>query len=545
MLIYGGVNSVYVLKEDRGQTPEYALPCSLVNKEASLGKTMQTDFLSSGKRIRLGIWGLGRGGNFIDSARALGIDVVAGCDYNEHMRRNFAATCPDAFVTDDEDAFLAQDFDAVLVATWFPAHAKDSIKALRAGKHVMCEVTSFMTPAEGVALVEAVESSGKVYNLLENYPFSKENQYARKLWQEGFFGDFIYGEYDYNHDCRTLSYTYIDGVPVNPGWEAHNWRSWLPAHYYCTHSLGPVMRITGLRPVSVVAHPVGVAVPGRFPRGGYNEGTLTPSLFRMSNGGVMRNLMGEGTGDTHARRLWGTRASYDFTHDPEIRVGCSGHGRILHVKPEWPEFGDLAEKAGHGGGDFWELFYFAREILTGEPGPWTLYDACDVTIAGIMANRSSRAGGTPMEVPDFRDPAVRERYRDDDEIPEHMDPKRIFPDGHDTRITKDFATVMSNFSGFWEDKGLILVRNARDGMRLYPDLATDTDRFAVQSDVRRLLRELPAFADNCRAAKRILEAYPDCPAAAAIRSSLEIADAAWVLDTDNALEELRAWLLQA
>ncbi len=37
-----------------------------------------------------------------------------------------------------------------------------------------------MTPAGGVALVEAVESSGKAYNLLENYPFSKENQYARK-----------------------------------------------------------------------------------------------------------------------------------------------------------------------------------------------------------------------------------------------------------------------------------------------------------------------------------------------------------------------------
>ena len=37
-----------------------------------------------------------------------------------------------------------------------------SIKALNAGKHVMCEVTSFYTPAEAVALVEAVEKSGKV-----------------------------------------------------------------------------------------------------------------------------------------------------------------------------------------------------------------------------------------------------------------------------------------------------------------------------------------------------------------------------------------------
>ena len=169
------------------------------------------------KRIKLGIWGLGRGSSFISCANALNIDVVAGCDYNLHMRERFQKNLPNAFVTDNEDEFLASDIDAVLVATWFPAHAKDCIKALNAGKHFMCEVTSFATPGEGVQLVEAVEKSGKVYNLLENYPFMKVNQYAKKLWEQGIFGDFTYAEYDYNHDCRSLSYTYIDGVPVIPG----------------------------------------------------------------------------------------------------------------------------------------------------------------------------------------------------------------------------------------------------------------------------------------------------------------------------------------
>ena len=39
------------------------------------------------KRIRLGIWGLGRGTNFIKAANAVNIDIVAGCDYSQSLPR--------------------------------------------------------------------------------------------------------------------------------------------------------------------------------------------------------------------------------------------------------------------------------------------------------------------------------------------------------------------------------------------------------------------------------------------------------------------------
>ncbi len=495
------------------------------------------------KRIKLGIWGLGRGSSFIESAKALNIDVVAGCDYNAHMRDRFKKTCPDALVTADEDEFLAADFDAVLVATWFPAHAKDCIKAMNAGKHVMCEVTSFFTPAEGVQLVEAVERTGKVYHLLENYPFMKVNQYAKKLWSQGIFGDFAYAEYDYNHDCRSLSFTYIDGVPVMPGYEAHNWRSWLHSHYYNTHSLGPVMQITGLRPEQVTAFHITPSLPGFLKTPG--NGRMAPSLIQMSNGGVVRNLIGSSTCDTHSKRIWGTRAYLDFTGNCYVRIGSSGHGRILNVKPEWPELGELADSAGHGGGDFWELYYFAREILTGEKGPWDVYSSCDVTLVGIMAARSSLAGGIPQRIPDFRKAEDRDKFRNDNDVANLTDPKRIFPEGHDQRITEKFATVMSKFSNYSGDMGMILLRNARDGMKLYKELAGDADRYAVIEDVRLLIKALPELAENCREAKTILDAYPDCLAATAIRSSLELCDCEWVMDTDNAIAELKAWLADA
>ncbi|MBO7146897.1 MAG: Gfo/Idh/MocA family oxidoreductase, partial [Lentisphaeria bacterium] len=216
------------------------------------------------KRLRLGIWGLGRGSSFIKAANNLNIQIVAGCDTNQIMRDGFRKNCPDAFITADENEFLAyNDMDAVLVATYFTSHADHAIRALEAGFHVMSEVTAFFSPADGVRLVEAVEKSGKVYNLLENYPFTKENMYLKKLWDDGFFGEFQYGEFDYLHNCRSLCYSYCfppDFPAVEPGYTVHSWRSWLDFHYYNTHSLGPLMKITGLRPIEVMAFPVAISL---------------------------------------------------------------------------------------------------------------------------------------------------------------------------------------------------------------------------------------------------------------------------------------------
>ena len=49
-----------------------------------------------GKRLKLGVWGLGRGMAFLNSARALNIDVVAGCDFHEDRHKAFHEICPDA-----------------------------------------------------------------------------------------------------------------------------------------------------------------------------------------------------------------------------------------------------------------------------------------------------------------------------------------------------------------------------------------------------------------------------------------------------------------
>jgi len=42
-----------------------------------------------------------------------------------------------------------------------------------------------------------------------------------------------------------------------------------------------------------------------------------------------------------------------------------------------------------------------------------VYQALDMGLPGILAYRSILAGNAPMDVPDFRDKAQRERYRAD------------------------------------------------------------------------------------------------------------------------------------
>lgn len=467
------------------------------------------------KRIRLGIWGLGRGMSFFNTCKFLNIDVVAGCDYNEHMRVNFLKHCPGAFVTSDENEFLKQDFDAVLLATFCPAHGPHAIKCLQAGKHVLSEVTSFFTMAEGVQLVEEVEKRGLVYNLAENYPFSAANMWLANRWREGLFGDMMYAEYEYVHECRMLAYTYIDGIPVQPGHTVHNWRSWFNFHYYCTHSLGPVMLITGTRPTMVETFPSKPHIAG-YLSGRADNGSMTPSLILMNNGGIVRNLMGATTNDTHDQRIWGTLGSFEIKHDGvRLRLGASGMSPKLQVNPRWEGLGELAAQTGHGGGDFWVLYYFARQIFTGEPAPWNVYASCDVTIPGIQAFRSALQGGKPMEVPDFRDKAARDRYRDDDWQQERYDVKRgVFGGAALNDQAAKFSTTM---------KAVVIHAPM---YRAYVDWKKVSDAVVRPEELlpiaKRLLDNFDPLVACYRDARAIIDAYPGSDGAKVLGEMLEV-----------------------
>ena len=69
---------------------------------------------------------------------------------------------------------------------------------------------------------------------------------------------------------------------------------------------------------------------------------------------------------------------------------------------------------GHGGSDFYSAWNFVEKINK-NPLADTIdvYMALDMCMCGVFAYRSILAGGIPMEVPNFRDKATREKYRND------------------------------------------------------------------------------------------------------------------------------------
>ncbi len=493
-----------------------------MNKTKATQRVFNTE-----KRIKLGIWGLGRGMSFYNSCKVLNIDVVAGCDYNENLRANFLAANPGAFVTPDADEFFKQDFDAVVLATFCPSHAADTIRCLQEGKHVLSEVTAFFSMAEGVKLVEEVEKRKLVYNLAENYPFSAANMWLANRWNEGLFGELMYAEYEYVHECRMLGYTFPDWKPVTPGHTPHNWRSWFHFHYYCTHSLGPVMVITGTRPTRVEAFPCKQSIGGYLPLPSqYVNGTMAPSLIQMSNGGIVRNLMGASTNDSHSQRIWGTRGAFTQGHDGlKLRLGASGQSPMMNVTPKWEGLGELAARTGHGGGDFWTLYYFAREIFTGEKGPFDIYGACDVTIPGIQALRSSLEGGIPLEVPDFRSKAERARFRNDDWQQDRYDVKTgVFGGAKLNDKAANFTTTMKDMVAYAP-----MVRAYADWKKVQESITSPHEFLPV---AKRLLDAYDPLVVAYKDARAIVKAYPKTDGAKVLSEMLEVGGEKQVLAAD-------------
>jgi predicted dehydrogenase len=360
--------------------------------------------------IRVGVIGVSRGETFAASATELvGMKLVALCDIDEERLRHAGAKF-DVTTYTDYDKFLEHDMDAVVLANYFHQHAPFAIKALQAGKHVMSECTCNATLAEGVALCRAVEQTGQIYMLAENYPFTRFNMEMRRLYQTGEIGQVTYAEGEYNHP--------IDPAGMNklsPG--IMHWRNWLPSTYYCTHALAPLMVITDTMPVSVNA--LGIAAPEvtqPLPR--YNDpGSVI--LCRMDNGSVFRIFGLWLPGHSNWYRVHGTHGAMEITRGPgyfgpeQVRVwhdpwDCPGGTPTERTYvPQWPEHGDLAEKAGHGGGDFWTSFLFANAIRSGEQPYLDVYRGVTMSSVGILAWKSALSNGAPFSVPDFRSEAAR------------------------------------------------------------------------------------------------------------------------------------------
>ncbi len=410
----------------------------------------------SGEPIRVGVVGVGRGQSFAQGAgEHVGMKLVALCDIWESRLLQAGRDYGVATYT-DYDRFLEHDMDAVVLANYFHQHAPFALKALAAGKHVMSETSANKTLAEGVALCRAVEASGRIYMLAENYPYTAFNQEMARLYREGEIGRVLYAEGEYNHPMGPE-----DRMRIAPG--RNHWRNWIPPTYYCTHALAPLVCITDTLPVSVIGLSISAPELNRRVMHVGDPGAVI--LCRTDNGAVFRLFGLVLPGHSNWYRLHGTRGAMELTRG----AGYFGSGqvRVWHeewdlepgrqaeraYEPDWPEHGDLARAAGHGGGDFFTCFHFARAIRSGEQPFLNVYRGVNMSSVGILAWKSALQGGAPFAMPDFADESARSAHENDhwSPFPEDAGPGQP-PPALGGALERDPATV-ETAERLWTEMG--------------------------------------------------------------------------------------------
>ncbi len=181
-------------------------------------------------KINVAIVGLGFGAEFIPIyQRHPDANMYAICQRNqESLDKTGDAFKIENRYTDYEELLKDPAIDAIHINTPIPDHAAQSLKALRAGKHVACTVPMATTVEECRQIVEAVKETGLTYMMMETVVYAREFLFMKELFEKGELGKLQFLKASHQQD--------MDGWP--------NYWPGLPPMYYATHCVGPVLGLT-------------------------------------------------------------------------------------------------------------------------------------------------------------------------------------------------------------------------------------------------------------------------------------------------------------
>ena len=183
--------------------------------------------MSEEMKVRIAVAGLNFGANWVSVYKEHpNVEYVALCDTNKalldsvadkhQIQRRYAKL---------EEILESHDYDAVHLLTPIPLHVEQTISTLLSNKHCACAIP-MAVGIDGVrSIVDAQRKSGKNYMLMETEVYSPTFLLAKKLYDEGEFGELQF--------LRGVHYQNMEGWPGY--WEG------LPPMHYCYHGLGPIL----------------------------------------------------------------------------------------------------------------------------------------------------------------------------------------------------------------------------------------------------------------------------------------------------------------
>ncbi len=368
--------------------------------------------MSQGPSLKIGIVGaVGRGASFraaFDAHPATQIHAI--CDIQEEALAEAAQKLGAQEVyTDYEEMLDKSEVDAVVIGTPMQFHASQAIMALERDIHVLCEVTAGVTIEECRALVQATKASKAVYMMAENYTYSRSNVLVKELVRHGLFGEVYYAEGEYLHELK--------GLNEITKWR-RRWQTGIDGITYPTHSLGPVLQWMDDRVVRVACE--GSGHHYRDPRGDlYENQDSVVMLAKTTRDGLIKIRVDMLSNRPHAMSnyaLQGTKGCYESARStlepnkiwledlaPDMHTWMKLETLEEAYLPEmWRNPPEAALRAGHGGGDYFEVLDFVNSIVEGTPCPVGIHKAMDMTLPGLVSQDSVRAGGAWLDVPDSR-----------------------------------------------------------------------------------------------------------------------------------------------
>lgn len=371
----------------------------------------------STKRINVAIVGLGFGAEFIPIyQKHPNANLVAVSQRNSEKLNELA----DAFqiekrYTSYDDLLNDPEINAVHINTPIPDHGIQSIKALRAGKHVACTVPMATTVAECEEIVKLSVSTGLTYMMMETVVYAREFLFMKELYDQGELGKVQFLKASHQQD--------MDGWP--------NYWPGLPPMHYATHCVGPVLALTRGEAAYVSCFGSGTIREELIPH--YNSPfavETTHIKFRDSDlsAQVYRSLFDVARQYRESFEVYGSKKSVEWPlieGEPLVVHTAKKPETEIPERTECPDFAKLlpaeiqhfttrgvydaddhqhlsfTQGAGHGGSHPHLVHQFINALVEQKQPYPNARQSANITCVGILAHESALKGGEIIKLPDF------------------------------------------------------------------------------------------------------------------------------------------------
>ncbi|MES2788349.1 MAG: Gfo/Idh/MocA family oxidoreductase [Planctomycetota bacterium] len=357
--------------------------------------------------------GLGFGAEFIPIYQAHpDANVYAICQRNaEKMNKVGDHFGIEKRYTQFADVLKDPQVDFVHINSPIAEHARMSLEALRAGKHVMCTVPMATTVDECRQICELVQQTGLKYMMAETVVYSREFLFIKELYEKGELGKIQHLAASHPQD--------MDGWP-------DYWERMIPMHY-ATHVVSPVLGLLNGRAEYVSCFGSG-SVREEIQQKSGNKFAVESCHIKIKDSDVAahiwRFLYDTARQYRESFDVYGTKKSFEWTlveGEPHVLHTAKKPENEIPSKVEVPDYAHLLpepirkftrsiQDAGHlsfiqGGGHGGSHPHLVNEFvsaLTQNRDPWpNAVQSANWTCVGICAHESALKGGEIVRLPEF------------------------------------------------------------------------------------------------------------------------------------------------